>query len=168
MKREAEQSLLKRMRKRQIRDGSLALNQVRSLASSLGTCNKVLVAELDTLWIASSATSVADDVDVLYFRCYAWRARIFADIYHIFEGVERRTKSLSFSFQFSINGLNSNDNQVLDFTSLAIFLHVEDFLGEVIRAEYRGHLSLVEDVIDLGCTHGIIESYSGHFVVHAR
>ena len=98
MKTEAEQSLLKRMRKRQIRDGSLARNQVRSLASSLGTCNKVLVAELDTLWIASSATSVADDVDVLWFRCLAWGARIFAGIYHIFEGVEGRTKSLSFSF----------------------------------------------------------------------
>ena len=73
---ETEQTLLKRVRKGQVRDDCLTWLQVCVSRASLCGREKVLVAQLDTFGVSSCATCVADNIDVVCLWLCARATRI--------------------------------------------------------------------------------------------
>ena len=123
--------------------------------------------QLHAFRVSCRPASVANRIDIFRLGHSAWAVWIsLTNEHNILKSSQCSTTGLSSTLLFCINAFHSNEYQILYHASFTAVLHIEDLFSVVRRAEDRGHLRLIEDVIDLIMAHGIVEAYHRCIIVH--
>ena len=164
---ECEEDLFETVRVRKVGDDDLAWVRFHPRHHALGSGQNVFVTEFDALGITSSSTSVTKDVDVILGGQSESRCFIVAIGAHFGKIVNSDAKTLCLALHLSIKCFACHEYQVSNVGSHALLLHLDNLNGIVGGADNACHLCLVEDVLDLLRSHGIVEAHGRDIVVHA-